>query len=131
MTRSSPVAGVAPRGLVVDDNDLVRKLVSRVLEDGGLVVDAVATASEARRRPSGDYDVLIVDVRLGDERGTDLVEALRVDDPLVASRCLLLTGGLAEPLPADLPVLVKPFSADELLAAVRRLCPASRASRAT
>ncbi len=115
-------AGAAsPRALVVDDNDMVRELARRVLTGAGFVVDAVATVAEALQLTPAGYHALVIDVRLGAERGTDLVETLRARDPLLPNRCLLLTGGLGDPMPDDVAVLIKPFSMDDLVAAVRSL----------
>jgi DNA-binding response OmpR family regulator len=119
----------AGRVLVVDDNDMIRELVRRVLAGEGFTVDAVASVAEALRLAPARYHVLIIDVGLGTERGTDLVEVLRARDPLLPGRCLLLDGGLGEPLPGDVAVLAKPFGMDDLVAAVRSL-PMSSASSA-
>jgi DNA-binding response OmpR family regulator len=113
----------AARALVVDDNALIRRLVSQVLAGAGFVVDAVSTIDAALQREPAGYHVLVIDVRLGAERGTDLVETLRRRNPLLPSRCLLMTGGLGDSLPGDVAVLVKPFDPDDLVAAVRSLHP--------
>jgi DNA-binding response OmpR family regulator len=115
------VGAAATRALVVDDNALIRRLVSQVLADAGFVVDAVSTIDAALHLEPAGYHVLVIDVRLGAERGTDLVETLRRRDPLLPSRCLLMTGGLDDSLPGDVAVLVKPFDLDDLVAAVRSL----------
>jgi DNA-binding response OmpR family regulator len=128
---AAPGAPAAERVLVVDDNDMIRELVRRVLAGAGFAVDAVASADEARRLAPGGYHVLVVDVRLGAERGTDLVEVLRALDPQLPRRCLLLTGGLDETLPDDVAVLVKPFSVDDLVAAVRSLHTPTTAEQPT
>jgi DNA-binding response OmpR family regulator len=110
--------------LVVDDNDLVRELVSRLLRQEGHAVDVAASLTDALALPVGCYQAFVIDVRLGAGRGTDLIELLRAGDPSAPGRCLLLTGGLDDDLPADVAVLHKPFLADELIAAVQRLRPA-------
>jgi hypothetical protein len=64
---------------------------------------------------------VIIDAHLGSERGTDLVEALRAEDPGAARRCLVITGGTADALPDDVAFLAKPFQLNELVDAVRAL----------
>ncbi|MBL7490945.1 response regulator [Frankia sp. AgB1.9] len=109
------------RALIVDDNDMIRTLVSRLLSHDGHEVDAAASVEDALAFPVADYHTLIIDVRLGAERGTDLIERLRSQDPSMPARCLLLTGGIDDDLPPDVAVLYKPFTADDLSAAVRAL----------
>jgi DNA-binding response OmpR family regulator len=113
--------GSQPRTLVVDDNDMIRTLVTRLLSHDGHEVDAAASVEDALSFPVADYQTLIIDVRLGAGRGTDLIERLRSQDPSMPARCLLLTGGADDDLPADVAVLHKPFTADDLSAAVRAL----------
>jgi DNA-binding response OmpR family regulator len=126
---TSDLAGVAARALVVDDNALIRRLVSQVLAGAGFAVDAVSSIDAALQLEPAGYQVLIIDVRLGAERGTDLVEMLRRSNPLLPNRCLLMTGGLGDSLPADVAVLVKPFDPDDLVAAVLSLHPLAARNR--
>ena len=109
------------RVLVVDDVDEIRVLVQRTLSAQGYQVDVAATLAEALRMDPSGYDAVLVDAHLGAERGTELVEALRSEDPAAARRCLVLTGGSADEIPAGVAWLAKPFQADELIDAVRAL----------
>jgi hypothetical protein len=67
------------------------------------------------------YDAVLVDAHLGSERGIELIETLRSQDPAAAGRCLVLTGGATEMFPEGVPILAKPFQLSDLLAAVRAL----------
>ncbi len=69
----------------------------------------------------GGYDAVLVDARLGSERGIDLVNALLLEDPAAAARCLVMTGGAIDALPDGVACLAKPFQLDELLATVHAL----------
>jgi CheY-like chemotaxis protein len=109
------------RALVVDDTVAVRDLVSAVLAADGYAVDVAATLGEAMALGAEKYDAVLVDVQLGAERGTELVEALRAREPEAVSRCMFLSGGALDELPDDVAVLPKPFRVDDLLAAVHRL----------
>jgi CheY-like chemotaxis protein len=109
------------RVLVVDDAEDMRLLIRRILSAEGYDVDVAATLAEARARNPGDYDAVVVDARLGHERGTDLVEDLRSVDPAAVRRCLVITGGAPGALPADVAVLTKPFQPAQLAAAVQAL----------
>jgi len=119
----------SPRVLVIDDLDQMRALICRVLGGHGYVVDEAATLAQARELGPADYDAVLIDAQIGAERGADLVEALRAEDPAAASRCLLMTGGRPEGLPPGVALLAKPFDPDQLLRAVRAVHAADAASR--
>lgn len=110
----------SPRVLVVDDARDIRAVMRRVLESGGYRVDAVGTLAEARALTPGEYDVVLVDMRLGSEEGVTLIEELATANPGAASRCLLMSGSLAY-APPGVATLAKPFRPDQLLDAVRAL----------
>ena len=115
------------RALVIDDSDLVRTLVARVLGSAGYQVDTAGSvaaaltlaARAAATAESNGYDVAVVDVNLAGERGSDLVAELRARGDDLHTRCLLLTGGPTDHLPRGVAVLVKPFLTEELVEAVR------------
>ena len=112
---------MAVRVLVVDDADAMRRAVRRVLSDSGYEVDVACTLAEARGMHPGKYEAVLVDARLGNERGMDLVEELCAQDPAATGRCLLMTGGATGMIPAGFAYLAKPFEPGELIKAVRAL----------
>jgi CheY-like chemotaxis protein len=126
------VAGdsASPRVLVIDDTEAIRTIIRRVLTGAGYRVDVAASAPEARSMDPAGYDALLVDAHLGRERGTALIQALMAEDPAVAGRCLLITGGKPDVVPAGVVCLTKPFRPDELITAVGALRPADSAGRA-
>src|SRR5882724_4709056 len=70
------------RILVVDDEPAIRTAIVATLEASGthvVAVGSVAAASEACRRKS--FDVALVDVRIGEHDGIDLLAALLADAP--------------------------------------------------
>ena len=72
------VKGVALRCMLVDDNDSFLEAARHLLEADGIeVVAAVTTGTEAVARLAGlRPDVVLVDVRLGDESGLDVARRL-------------------------------------------------------
>ena len=109
------------RVLVVDDDDAISSLMRRALKGEGYHVDLAASVTQARTMSPGGYDAVLVDARIGSERGMDLIDALLADDPAAASRCLMVTGGDTLSLPAGVVFLAKPFRPAELVSAVRAL----------
>ena len=103
--------------MVVDDEEAVRRVIRRVLEHSR-VVDEAATVDEARRKlASGDFELVLCDIRLAGESGLDLarevcestdmavVMVTGVDDPHVADEALAM---------GVYGYLVKPFTPNEL-----------------
>jgi DNA-binding NtrC family response regulator len=113
---------VARRVLVVEDFDQLRELLVAGLRDAGYEAAGAASVAEAVRMRPETYHVLVTDMRLGDEDGGTLLGLVSTADPTMVSRCVLMTGGgFDTTLPADVPVLVKPFRIEALVEAVRRL----------
>ncbi|MEM8750776.1 MAG: response regulator [Pseudomonadota bacterium] len=73
-----PLVDEAPHILVIDDDSRIRDLLSRYLSEQGFRVSMAADASEARRKLEGlSFDLLIVDVMMPGENGTDFTRAIR------------------------------------------------------
>lgn len=96
MTTSSlpslPVARVSGRVLIVDDNAELVQTLRAVLASGipGVSIDTAANGAAARSMAEKAFDVAIVDVKLPDVSGIDLIQPLRAASPF--SEVLLLTG---------------------------------------
>jgi two-component system nitrate/nitrite response regulator NarL len=85
------------RLLLIDDHALFRESVSRLLqaEAGFEVVGDCSSASEAMRIiNSQDIDVVLLDIDLGQERGTDFLESLHAKR--FKGKVLLVTAGVNE-----------------------------------
>ncbi len=85
------------RLLLIDDHALFRESVSRLLqaEPGFEVVAGCSSGAEAMRiLDSREIDVVLLDIDLGQERGTDFLESLRA--PRFKGKVLLVTAGVNE-----------------------------------
>jgi len=109
------------RVLVVDDEPAVRGVIGSMLVRSGAEVQLAATVAEAvKRLGEGDYDWLVVDYRLPDGTGLDVLRAAAGREPGI--RAVMVTGeaevdGLREKalgLGAE-KVLSKPFCLHELM----------------
>lgn len=77
--------------LIVDDDDTVRQSLTEYFELAGMQVMSVATATEARSAAARLLpDVVLMDLRLPDVTGLDLLDQMRTDDPDAA--IIVLTG---------------------------------------
>ena len=110
------------RILVVDDEPSVCRLLQRLLEEAGHLVDTAPdgqTALEciARQR----YGLILLDVRMPDMNGMEVYEKAREIAASVAERIVFLTGDIMAPELQNLlqrtgaPFLTKPFQTQELL----------------
>jgi diguanylate cyclase (GGDEF)-like protein len=127
------------RVLVADESEIVRAFIEQSLERSGMRCHAAAGAAEAlselaRAEQAGTpYELVIMDVELVDELGSDLVRRIRADNSASQPRILALDS-YATPmggsmLGADL-YLGKPLRLDRLMEAVRRLLPDAPGSTA-
>ncbi|MEC9065904.1 response regulator [Pelagerythrobacter marinus] len=122
---------MAKRILVVEDNDLNRKLFCDVLRANGYEVEPVADGElvlEAARRFGPD--LVLMDIQLPNVSGVDLIAALKGDKGLAQVPVLAVTAyagkGDEERIRAAgaADYLAKPVSIGPFMAAVRRLVPA-------
>ena len=111
--------------LVVDDEEIIRDVLSTVLKNEGYAVTTAGTAKEALmqvRAPS--FDLALVDIRLPDVQGTVLLERMRASDS--AMIIILMTGDPDLESAMDAVnrgangYIVKPFSNTDLVALVDR-----------
>ena len=111
------------RIVVVDDDDYVREVTEMVLAGAGHSVRATANGLEALRWLEEEpWDLLILDLQMPEIDGPALYREVLARWPRAASHVLFVSGMTERPPdpPPDVPVLVKPFSLEELLAAVAR-----------
>jgi DNA-binding response OmpR family regulator len=111
------------KALIVEDDAKVARLLSRVLQEEGFVVDACASAADAiTLGASLRYDLMVLDWMLPEGSGLDVCRTLRrrgIGAPIimltargeVAERVLGLEAGADD-------YLCKPFHVDEFLARV-------------
>lgn len=63
--------------LVVDDDESILRVFTRLLNKKGYIVDTAATAKEALEKTElSRYDVMLLDIGLPDAEGTDLLQKL-------------------------------------------------------
>ena len=105
--------------LCVDDDPAIRRVIERVLDDGGHRCMTAGDVEEARRLiAANDYSVVLCDIGLPGESGLDLLSEL-AHRPAVAT---VMVTGRDDPDTADLALelgaygyITKPFGANELL----------------
>jgi DNA-binding response OmpR family regulator len=122
--------------LVVEDERAIRDLLRLHLCNAGHGVMLAEDAIEAGRRlleRSAAIDLIIVDAQLPYLSGIEFVSTLIADSTLPPRPIILITGHEDLALRAqllDVPCLMKPFSAETLLALVERCLAGTRAHSA-
>lgn len=121
--RDDPIA--APSILVVDDDRVLRERLARALSDRGYEVRTAASREEALRLASAEPpELAVVDLRIPDGSGLDVLRELKQLDP--ATKVVVLTGygSIATAIEAvrsgATHYVPKPADADEILAAFSR-----------
>ena len=120
----------APGGriLVVDDEPVMLSMLRRMLEAAGQAVDSAPSGAEAiEKLEGGRYDLVICDVEMGAVKGFSVREAMLAAGStagFIFTTGNLLNAALIGKLKAaGVPFLPKPFSIDELYAAMRDALP--------
>jgi DNA-binding response OmpR family regulator len=111
--------------LVAEDDEAVRAFVVAVLEQAGFAVAAApdgATAGDLFDAEPDRFDLVLTDVIMPNALGTELaarVRAVRPELPVLFMSAFPGGAGVApDPLPANEPLLEKPFTVATLLKAV-------------
>ena len=135
----APARAGAQRVLVVDDDVAIRHALRLLLEDEGLVVAEAADgrAALAILRAASDRSVVLLDQMMPQLDGFGVLSAIAKDARLRSRHSFVLMTACPRTLPLALvrlasslaiPIIAKPFEADEMIATVtervRRLAAA-------
>jgi putative two-component system response regulator len=106
--------------LIVDDEEPIRRMLSRLLERHGYVCKVACDASEARRQLEGHaFALILCDVNMPGESGLDLIRRVLREYPHTAA---VMVTGLDDPQLAGIALehgaygyIVKPFESNEVI----------------
>jgi DNA-binding NtrC family response regulator len=110
----------APHVLVVDDERMIRWSLRAGLEEAGAVVEEAASLAEARRRLEEAWpDLVLLDMRLPDGSGSELLSEALAQDPELPILMITAYGSLEGAVQAmrdgAQDYIAKPFELDELV----------------
>ncbi|RPI26612.1 MAG: sigma-54-dependent Fis family transcriptional regulator [Acidobacteria bacterium] len=113
-----------PSILVIDDEEVMRDVMSRLLEQEGYSVTLTSTPSEGLEALSGGvYDVILLDLMLPEKNGLVLLPEILQVDPDAVVIILTAYGSIESAVQATrggaFDFLTKPFQNDQFLLAVR------------
>ena len=127
--RSSGAARAHPKPvvLVVDDDEMMRILARRLLEEAGYEVAEArsgrAALAQLRGGPLPEY--LVTDLKMADGSGGWLVSQVAYEFPALLARTVVVTGAAASASAAHVaarwrcPVVAKPFTGADLVGVLR------------
>ncbi len=112
------------RILVIDDDENIRKVVEAILKDQGYEVDTAESGKDAvQKTQKNHYDLMLVDIRLPDMEGTELLTKVRDTTPRI--RKIMVTGyptlqnAVAAVNKGADAYVMKPFDVDKLLDTIK------------
>jgi two-component system phosphate regulon response regulator OmpR len=137
LTLSTAPRAAASHILVIDDDKRIRTLLSRFLTNEGYRVSAAANAAEATLRMRDlAFDLIVLDVMMPGESGTQFVARLRKrEEPLRSAPILMLTArneikDRVEGLEAGVDdYLAKPFEPRELALRIASILRRTRSAK--
>jgi DNA-binding NtrC family response regulator len=116
--------GERARILVVDDDESIRKAISTILEEKGYEVDTAESGREAiEKTRSGFYNLALIDIRLPDMEGTELLLRMKETTPRMVK--IIVTGFPSLQNAMDAvnrcadAYVIKPVRIDDLLETIR------------
>jgi len=116
--------GERARILVVDDDESIRKAISTILEEKGYEVDTAESGREAiEKTHSGFYNLALIDIRLPDMEGTELLLRMKETTPRMVK--IIVTGFPSLQNAMDAvnrcadAYVIKPVRIDDLLETIR------------
>jgi DNA-binding NtrC family response regulator len=114
----------AARILVIDDDENIRKVLETILEDEGYIVETAETAKKGiEESEKAFYNLALIDVRLPDMEGIELLSKLRNTKPKM--RKIIVTGyptlqnAVAAVNKGADAYVMKPFEVDKILETIR------------
>lgn len=114
----------AARILVIDDDENIRKVLETILEDEGYIVETAETAKKGIEKSEKEfYNLALIDVRLPDMEGIELLLKLRSTKPKM--RKIIVTGyptlqnAVAAVNKGADAYVMKPFEVDKILETIR------------
>ncbi|MFO8142921.1 MAG: response regulator, partial [Marinobacter sp.] len=110
-----------PRILIVEDEDIIRSAVRKLLQHAGYeVADAVSVEEADLLEPDG-FDLVITDLRLPGAAGTEMINRAPNTPVLIMTSYASLRSAVDSMKMGAVDYIAKPFDHDEMLAAVENI----------
>ena len=113
--------------LVVEDEDVIRSALRRLLEHNGYEVAEAASVHDAlNHHRLDDFDLIISDLRLPGAPGTDLIPQTEEVPVLIMTSYASVRSAVDSLKAGAIDYIAKPFNHDDMLATVRQIIASHR-----
>lgn len=110
-----------PRILIVEDEDIIRSAVRKLLQHAGYEVADARSVEEADSHDPDQFDLIISDLRLPGAAGTELINRAPNTPVLIMTSYASLRSAVDSMKMGAVEYIAKPFDHDEMLAAVENI----------
>ncbi|UQG56712.1 MULTISPECIES: sigma-54 dependent transcriptional regulator [unclassified Marinobacter] len=107
-----------PRILIVEDEDIIRSAVRKMLTHAGYDVTDAGSVEEAEQHDLGSFDLIISDLRLPGAPGTEMIRRAPATPVLIMTSYASLRSAVDSMKLGAVEYIAKPFDHDEMLASV-------------
>jgi DNA-binding NtrC family response regulator len=115
--------------LIIEDEEVIRKAVRRLLERNDYQVSEAGSVEEAQTSPLASFDLIISDVRLPGAPGTQIIEIAAPVPVLIMTSYASIRSAVDAMKQGAIDYIAKPFDHDELLMLVERIIKQDRQQR--
>ncbi|MCP4389916.1 MAG: sigma-54-dependent Fis family transcriptional regulator [Gammaproteobacteria bacterium] len=112
--------------LVVEDEPIIQESLVRLLRRQGYDVTGVASVAEAEENSINMYDLIISDLRLPGEPGTELIMRAAPTPVLIMTSYSTVQSAVEAMKQGAVDYISKPFNHDEMILTVKRILEKSR-----
>jgi len=113
--------------LIVEDEEIIRNSLRKLLERHDfLISDAVSIKSARELFEFSEFDLIISDLRLPGQLGTDLIQQAKPVPVLIMTSFASLRSAVDTMRQGAADYISKPFDHDEIMASVRRIIDAPK-----
>src|SRR5690554_785846 len=110
-----------PRILIVEDEDIIRSAVRKLLQHAGYEVADAVSVEEAEGLDPDSFDLIISDLRLPGAPGTEMITRVPDIPVLIMTSYASLRSAVDSMKMGAVDYIAKPFDHDEMLAAVENI----------
>jgi DNA-binding NtrC family response regulator len=107
-----------PRILIVEDEEIIRSAVRKMLTHAGYDVTDAGSVEEAEEHDLGSFDLIISDLRLPGAPGTEMIRRAPATPVLIMTSYASLRSAVDSMKLGAVEYIAKPFDHDEMLASV-------------